>query len=73
MKISSTQIWPLEIYLIKDEHNINISKSSIDKVLTTNHCWYGAMLPEPKLSQEQKIARMNFAYTILTDQINSEL
>lgn len=59
--------------LIKDEHNIDISKSSIDKVLTTNHCWYGAMLPEPKLSQEQKIARMNFAYTILTDQINSEL
>ena len=28
--------------LIKDEHNINISKSSIDKVLTTNHCWCNA-------------------------------
>ena len=58
---------------LKDENKIDISKSSIDDVLNANHCWFGPMLPEPKLTEEQKIVRMNFAFTVLTEQINPEL
>lgn len=31
------------------------------------------MIQEPKITEEQKIMRMNFAYSILTDQISSEI
>lgn len=43
------------------------------KILALNLWWYGAMLLEPKLTQEQKIARMNFTYTLLIYQIQIEL
>ena len=31
------------------------------------------MLPEPKLTEEQKIDRMNFAFTVLTEKLNPNL
>ena len=57
---------------LKETQNINVSKSSIDTVLLNNHCWYGPMIQEPNLTEEQKRLRMNFAYSLLTDQINPE-
>lgn len=60
-------------FQLKETQSIEISKSSIDNILLSNHCWYGPMIQEPKITEEQKIMRMNFAYSILTDQISSEI
>lgn len=54
------------------KQNINASKTSIDSVLLSNRYWYGPMIQEPFLTEEQKQTRMNFAYSVLVDQINPE-
>lgn len=58
---------------LQENNNIEISKSSIDTILLSNKCWYGPMINEPKLSEDQKVMRMNFAYTILKNNIDPTL
>lgn len=58
---------------LQENNNIEISKSSIDTILISNKCWYGPMIKEPILSEDQKVMRMNYAYTILKNNIDPTL